>query len=142
MIKAISAESESGLRRLLLLTALLAAIAGWVVAAPQSAQASNFCTNVFLAPYGQGGDRCFSNLAQTASAGVVTHERAGCVDFADGSNNLLRSWVCGAAGSGGGFAVLIYNGDTNIWIKSVIRNNNLSYGAHFDGGRTCYNGTC
>jgi hypothetical protein len=84
----------------LLAAAALAAAAMLATVNVSSASAGNFCTYVWLAPYGSGGDRCWGPSQSTLNyAAVVTYERAGCVNIADGSNNLLASWVCGAAGS-------------------------------------------
>lgn len=111
------------------------------IAAPK-ASATNFCTQVNLAPYGQGGDRCWGPVKQWLNYGqVTTFQRAGCVDIADGSNNLLASWVCGAAGSSPQYAANIwYNSDLAGWHKAVIRNNNGSSSGTFSGAYSCYNG--
>jgi hypothetical protein len=107
----------------------------------QKAAASNFCTNVWLSPYGQGGDRCWGPSAQGLNfASVSTFTRAGCVSIADGSNNLLTSWVCGAAGSAPGYAAAAYyNSNYLQYRKAVIRNNNTSNGGQFSGGYNCFN---
>lgn len=109
---------------------------------PQKAAASNFCTNVWLAPYGQGGDRCWGPSAQGVNyAQVVTYTRAGCVSIADGSNNLLTSWVCGGAGSAPGYAAAAYYPyNYSQYRKAVIRNNNTTNGGQFAGGYNCASG--
>lgn len=112
------------------------------VAAPKAEAGGNFCTSVNLAPYGQGGDRCWGPLKQWLNyAQVVTYQRAGCVDVADANNNLLASWVCGAAGSAPATAAnMWYQQNLAGYRKAVIRNNNLSYWGTFSGGYNCYNG--
>jgi hypothetical protein len=94
----------------------------------------------WLAPYGQGGDRCFGPAVFAAVAGVVTFERAGCVTYADTNNNLIQSWVCGSAGSSPGSAAYAYAPNDGIRRKGVIRNNNLSFGGHFEGSVACFSG--
>lgn len=108
------------------------------------ASATEFCTNVWLAPYGQGGDRCWGPSIQGLSYGAIrTFTRAGCVDIADGNNNLLESWVCGAAGSAPSLAAEIwYQQDFTNNHKAVIRNNNLSFSAQFQGTYACSYSHC
>lgn len=124
-------------------TALLAVCVAFLMGSAPSAHASDFCTNVSLAPYGQGGDRCFGPSLKNLNYGqVVTHERAGCVAIADGSNNLLTIWKCGAAGSAPGFSAWasIQPGGYGTNQKAIIRNNNLSSWGVFGGGYNCYGG--
>ncbi|HEY6730740.1 MAG TPA: hypothetical protein VI039_06915 [Solirubrobacterales bacterium] len=104
-------------------------------ASPAQAASENFCTSAWLAPYGSGGDRCYSTgHTSLYNAVVVTHERAGCVDIANGANELMFSWMCGAAGSSPATAASIYDfGHEGVFRKGVIRNNNLSFGGWFDG---------
>ena len=110
-----------------------------LAAAKASAGGANFCTNAWLAPYGQGGDRCWGPSQRgTNQANVVTFTRAGCVSIASGSNTLLTSWVCGAASSAPQTAATVYyNKDLEQFRKGVIRNNNLSYSGQFSGGQSC-----
>jgi hypothetical protein len=127
-------------RGMLFLGAAMAAVAMFFATSSSSAQAAgeNFCTNVWLNPYGSGGDRCWAPGHTTLyHAMVVTHERAGCVDIANGSNELLFSWVCGPAGSSPATAATIYDfAHEGVFRKGVIRNNNLSFGGHFDGAQS------
>jgi hypothetical protein len=114
-----------------------------LLSAVPRAQAGTFCTNVSLAPYGQGGDRCWGpSLLNLNYGDVHTQERAGCVAIADGSNNLLTQWKCGAAGSWPGFSAWasIQPGGYGSNQKAVIRNNNLSSWGKFGGGYNCYGG--
>jgi hypothetical protein len=127
---------------MLLLAALIAAMAMYFAAQPSPASAqNNFCEGAFLAPYGQGGDRCWGPVHHLFGVGVVTGERAGCVDIADGSNNLLRSWNCGPANSVPGEAANMFWGSNDgVNRKGVIRNNNTSYSGYFYGIESCYTG--
>ncbi len=133
-------------RVLYIAIALVAALALWVAAlgAPSKAAAVGFCGGVYLAPYGQGGDRCWGPAVNGLDKGwVKTQERAGCVTIADGANNLLTSWVCGPAGSWPGLAASAYLFNTpGTWRKAVIRNNNLSLGGNFGGEYGCYPTLC
>jgi hypothetical protein len=126
-----------GRRVMLFLGAVTAAVTMYFAATASSALAENFCTNAYLNPYGQSGDRCWAPGHTTlTSAWIVTHERAGCVDIANGSNELMFSWVCGAAGSSPAIAASIYDfSHSGVFRKGVIRNNNLSFAGHFDGAQ-------
>jgi hypothetical protein len=108
----------------LLLTILLYA------GAPSKAHATNFCTNVWLQPYGQAGDRC--TAAEGGYIGfvtVVTHERAGCESVAN-NGVVLEPWTC----IGPNNYLGTYHDNTR-WSHGIIRNNNLSSAGHFDGGQ-------
>lgn len=129
---------------LLMSAALLAA---WIVsfgAAPNASANQAFCSGVSLAPYGQGGDRCWGPSANGLDMGwVITVQRAGCVTIADGSNNLLTSWVCGPAGSSPGLAASVFLASApGVWRKAVIRNNNLSNSGNFSGIYGCNSALC
>lgn len=107
-------------------------------ATPKASAGGAFCQEVWLAPYGKGGDRCWGPSVYGLSyAALITHERAGCVTIADGSNNLLTSWVCGAAGSAPANAAELWLANYAYNRKGVIRNNNLSYGGYFRGTYNC-----
>jgi len=112
--------------------------------APSASAVEVFCGESWLAPYGQGGDRCWGPATNGLDfAAVVTHERAGCVDIADGSNNLQHSWVCGAAKSAPGLAAEVgVAGGLVVYYKGVIRNNNESFSALFAGREKCVQGGC
>jgi hypothetical protein len=123
-----------------ILAATAATFALFFAASPQPAAAAGFCTNAWLSPYGQGGDRCWGPAKRALyRAEVITYERAGCVNIADGSNNLTQSWACGPSGSAPGYAaavgIPIY---PNFYYKGVIRNNNLSFSGKFSGFMVCY----
>jgi hypothetical protein len=121
---------------MLFFAAAMTAAAMFFAVGSSSAQAAseNFCTSAWLAPYGSGGDRCWSpGHTSLYSALVVTHERAGCVDIANGANELMFSWMCGAAWSSPAAAASIYDfGHEGLFRKGVIRNNNTSNGGWFD----------
>ena len=125
-----------------LIAVLASVVAVSAVAAPAASANASICPTGYywLAPYGQGGDRCFGPAVFAGSAGVVTYERAGCITWANTSNALLMSWVCGSAGSSPGSAAIIYAPNDGVRRKGVVRNNNLSYAAHFGGSVACYSG--
>jgi hypothetical protein len=125
-----------GKRALVFLGAMMATMAMYFAVTASSALAEGpFCERAYLQPYGHNGDRCWGPArAGMESASVITYERAGCVDIANGSNELMFSWVCGSAGSAPGFAASIYDfNHVGIYRKGVIRNNNLSFAAYFTG---------
>jgi hypothetical protein len=128
-------------RRMAGYAAAFAALLGVTIALaalPSPARASeNFCGQT-LAPYGQSGDRCYGTMAYIFGTTVETYERAGCIDVADGSNNLLQSWSCGAAGSSPGPAAEILLANDGVRRKGVARNNNTSSSGYFGAGETCY----
>jgi hypothetical protein len=117
---------------------LSACLAVFLVTAPQ-ASAGQFCWNQQLAAFGKGGDRCWGPSQNTLDQGWVhTQDRAGCVNIADGSNNLLAAWNCGAAGSWPGAAASIYMlAYPGTWRKAVIRNNNTVNPGWFGGSYQC-----
>ncbi|MBK5218653.1 MAG: hypothetical protein JJE35_02525 [Thermoleophilia bacterium] len=116
--------------------ALLATVCfTFLLAAAPKASATLFCQNVQLNPYGQGGDRCWGPALKSLNWGqVLTVNRAGCVDIADTSNNLLSSWNCAAAGAE---ATIFVSNDLTTYRKVVIRNNNVSNAGTFTGGQQC-----
>lgn len=124
-------------RGILFLGAAMAAMTMFLAMNSSSAQAAseNFCTSAWLNPHGWGGDRCWSTGHTTLYAvNVVTHERAGCVDIANGANELMFAWMCGPAGSSPAAAATIWDfNHAGVFRKGVIRNNNLSSGGFFDG---------
>lgn len=113
-----------------------------LIGSASKASAGTACTGVNLAPYGQGGDRCYGPAADALNyADVRTQSRAGCVDIADGANNLLTSWVCGASGSWPGYAASVYVASYfGTWHKGVIRNNNTGNWGVFGLGYNCLGG--
>lgn len=68
---------------------------------------------------------------------MTTHERAGCVDIANGSNELLESWHC--VGKWSAYEIIGIP-DDGVNRKGVIRNNNLSFTGWFIGSEFCYTG--
>lgn len=131
---------SSSLTKVLGIGALMALCLVAMLSSASAAYAGKFCQGAWLAPYGQGGDRCWGSAERSLNwAAVETHERAGCVDIADGANNLTQAWACGAAGSGSGYAMAVSIPiDPNGYFKGVIRNNNSTYGAYFGGEQACY----
>jgi hypothetical protein len=104
----------------------------FAAAAPSAFAAENFCATT-LQPYGHSGDRCWGASRQLRGVGMTTFERAGCVDIANGSNELLRSWQCTGANS---ISEIVGIQQDGVNRKGVIRNNNLS----FAGSEFCYIG--
>lgn len=131
----------SGRRWGLLMAAVLSVVTLLYAVAAPTASAGNFCTNVSLSPFGQGGDRCWGPAISGLNyGGVVTNERAGCVNIADGSNNLQGSWVCGSKGSSPGVAAEKWIPASEANFKGVIRNNNQSFSGTFSGRHNCWYG--
>lgn len=128
-------------RKGLLLLLLLASACTVFFASASTAKAENYC-HVYLQPYGQGGDRCYSYSRYIHGVTMATYERAGCLSVANGSNQLLMSWQCAAAGSIPAAAVTLWFNDDGIRRKGVIRNNNLSYKGYFSGNVTCFRYDC
>lgn len=123
-------------RLLLVLGAAMAAISMYIAAAaPSALAAESFCTRAYLQPFGHNGDRCWApGHTNLFGAAIETYERAGCVDIANGSNQLMFSWVCGAANSFPAPAAEIFDiYHEGVFRKGVIRNNNLSFAAYFNG---------
>jgi hypothetical protein len=118
---------------------LAASILFFSATAPK-ASASIFCANVQLAPFGSGGDRCWGPAMDAINWGEVrTTNRAGCVDIADASNNLLASWNCTAAGTS---TTIFVSSPLGVYRKVVIRNNNTNNPGVFTGAQQCAWGTC
>lgn len=122
----LKSNPSRGTTQLLALLLILSCAAVGFLAKPAQSEANsvNFCYLVTLQPYGHSGDRCFGPGSYIYGVNLVTHERAGCVTVADGANNLLESWRCGAAGSWPGPAVQLNYANDGRWRKPVIRNNN------------------
>src|SRR5262249_26275486 len=96
----------------------------------------NFCSQVWLQPFGQAGDRCAAGHAEWGHIGSVTivaYDRAGCVNYEGWYGELYRSWMCMPKGSNGVISVPQDGGSYD----AVIRNNNLSFGGKFSGGYWC-----
>jgi len=96
----------------------------------------NFCTTVWLQPYGSAGDRCaagHSEWGHIGSVSIQTFERAGCVNYEGWYGELYRSWFCIPKETGGSISVPKDGGSYD----GIIRNNNLSSGGNFRGGYWC-----
>jgi hypothetical protein len=129
-------------RKGLLLLLLFAAGCTFYLGSASTARAGeNYC-GVYLQPYGQNGDRCYSLGRYIHTVSMVTYERAGCLSLANSSNQLLTSWQCAAAGSAPAAATYFALNDDGVRRKGVIRNNNLSYKGYFAGALNCYRYEC
>lgn len=119
-----------------LLLAILVAVSGWLLIGPVTnsyAGGENFCSEVWLQPYGQAGDRCTApNGGYIWGVTLLTRERAGCEDI-ENNGVLLASWTCiGAANQ-----ILVYYSG-NQWAHGIIRNNNLSYAGRFTASQNYF----
>jgi hypothetical protein len=142
-VSVVSGLLEINKKVVLLFVGMVAAVAMLFAVTAPSASAGNFCSYAWVAPYGQGGDRCWgASHYQLNFASVITYERAGCVTIADGSNNLLTSWVCGGAGSNPSNAAQLWLDNYTENRKGVVRNNNVSFGTHITGYNGCLGATC
>jgi hypothetical protein len=136
-----------GKRGLGLLAALAATVALSIAAGPVSSASADpgppwrFCDGVWLAPYGQPGDRCFmptSMAGDHMTLSVITWQRAGCVALLGYYGEQLDSWTCGPA-TGGTFAATYYVAMSRPfgYYRAAIRNNNLSNTGQFNGAYLC-----
>jgi hypothetical protein len=97
---------------------------------------SGFCTEVWLQPFGQNGDRCDAgkdNWGHIITVWVVTHQRAGCANYTGWYGELYKSWWCVPKESSG-YIRVPQDGGSYI---GIIRNNNLSYAGKFSGKFSC-----
>jgi len=119
--------------------ALVSLLAGMVPAAKADVQGNMyFCTQVWLQPYGQAGDRCASPLGGYLYAVTGnTVEHSGCVSVLNNIGNVSSTWACTP---GGNTAVQKYFPGDGIWRRGIIRNNTTGSGAHMSGSQWCY--TC
>lgn len=117
--------------RAIAILAIAALGAVWAAGHAPKANAENFCTNVTLAPYGHGGDRCTAPVGGYIWGVVlVTHERAGCASIAN-NGVVLASWTCTSAQN----VLQTYYTPNNQWAHGIIRNNNLSASGVFEGNQ-------
>lgn len=112
----------------------------WVTKGPvQQASAYTskaFCQDVWLQPYGQGGDRCSAgkdNWGRIVQVWVHTHQRAGCVNYHGWHGEFYEAWQCVGSNTSS-IKQVPQNGGSYI---GIIRNNNLSYGGKFSGSYLC-----
>jgi len=130
-----------GRSRLLLSTFCTVIALGLVVSADRASAgpsfgSHNFCTTVWLQPFGQAGDRCAAGhdeWGHIGSVSIETFERAGCVNYEGWYGELYRSWFCIPSNTGGSISVPRDGGSYD----GIIRNNNLKYGGQFRGGYWC-----
>jgi hypothetical protein len=106
---------------------LMAALAATTAPVAHAAN-ENFCEGT-LQPYGHSGDRCWGTTQLIYDVNLVTYERSGCVDVANGNNELLQSWTC--ISSANSTSLLM---EPSIRRKGVVRNNNLTYTGRFAAG--------
>lgn len=99
------------------------------------AQATNYCWNSWLQPFGQNGDRCQSSFwGKIYLSAINTHERAGCVNYNGYYGEYYRSWACFPSNFQNGYIEVPQDGGS---YHAIIRNNNLSSAGHFDGWYAC-----
>lgn len=112
----------------------------WMVQGPvqeSNAASHNFCSGVWLQPFGQNGDRCSAgkdSWGRILSVSIVTQQRAGCANYHGWYGEYYRSWECVGNYS---FTTLFLHPDDQGSYIPIIRNNNLNYGGRFDGGYNC-----
>lgn len=112
----------------------------WMAKGPvqqASAASYNFCSNVWLQPFGQNGDRCSGgkeSWGRILSVQINTQQRAGCVNYHGWYGEYYRSWECFGNYTNG--AIYLNPNDQGSYIP-IIRNNNLSYGGNFYAGYNC-----
>lgn len=122
--------------RLALAASLLLVSAVASLSMAPSASATWFCSS-WLAKYGAAGDKCWGPAQKGLTyASVNTPERAGCVNIADGANNLTQSWACGPQGYAP--AAQVWMPISETYYKGVIRNNNTNYPGSFIGEYACW----
>ncbi|HEY6730853.1 MAG TPA: hypothetical protein VI039_07505 [Solirubrobacterales bacterium] len=95
-----------------------------------------FCTNWWLKPFGQSGDRCAAGHDGWGKIGwvlITTHERAGCVNYEGWYGELYSNWACFPKGTSG-YKMVPNDGGS---YDGIIRNNNQSSGGYFDGSYWC-----
>jgi hypothetical protein len=131
-------EGFSHKRILILCGVVMTLLLGlWMTKGPvQQASAKNFCTEVWLQPFGQSGDRCDAgkeNWGHIMQVFVYTYQRAGCANYHGWYGEYYKSWWC-VPNNSGGYISVPQDGGSYI---GVIRNNNLSYGGKFSGNFTC-----
>lgn len=107
-------------KRLAALTALaLALLSAALVSGPISnanAGAAYFCNGAWVAPYGQGGDRCWGPGQNLTGVQAIAQQSV-CVNAAQ-NGVLVQSWNCAPAANWAGMG---FNGTR--WLNPVVRNN-------------------
>jgi hypothetical protein len=132
-----------GKRVALLLGAFVAAAAMFFSTGAPDASAKTeygFC-EVWLAPYGQYGDRC-----NAWGGGQLNHTRvygfthSACIDYTNGIDaNLMYSWACTGSPPGGSPAVReVSFWNDGIYRKPIIRNNTTGDNNRVAGYYSCY----
>ena len=132
------AKSMSRLRRMLLgLVAAVLLVATWAsVGQTEKAEAGNFCTYVFVQPYGQAGDRCAATWGGPLyGVTVESFEHSGCVATTNAGGALNSSWVCSAGPNSFNWQ---FYGNDGVYRRAIIRNNTTGATNHISGSWTCY----
>lgn len=112
----------------LVLTLGLVAMAGPATSAhAQGENAQAFCLGVWLAPYGQSGDRCWSTGQYLTAVWARSYEASVCVDAAQ-NGNLVKEWACAPAGY---LAAIGFDGSR--WLNGVVRNNRFQRTYNYEG---------
>lgn len=138
---AISRQNLHPLRRAQLVLVAIIAVIGLGMSAVSTPAAkadsySMFCSNVWLGPLGNPGDRCYQNQAYTAHYAwlrVWTNERAGCVQGVGYYGEPYTNWVCAPRES----RAEVFLPDDGGGYRGVIRNNNVNNGGRFSGTTIC-----
>lgn len=128
-------------KRAMALVAALAATVAMSFAMAQAPTASanlvGFCSSVWLAPYGQAGDRCMQGQGAAnnyINFAVNTYARSGCVAIAEYWGVQIDSWACAPAYS----TVNTFLGSKPPGLyRGFIRNNNTVHAATFGGLANC-----
>lgn len=111
----------------------------WMTKGPvqqASAWSKDFCTGVWLQPFGQSGDRCGSgkeSWARLQQVKLQTFTRAGCVNYHGWYGEYYEPWQCVGSNT---WSIKQVPWDGGSYI-GIIRNNNLSYGGNFSGTIVC-----
>jgi hypothetical protein len=134
---ALGARTKRFLIAVVAAAAMSFAMASGPVSTADAAYTGTFCTNVWLQPYGQSGDRCWMGVGYAnhySSFNIRTESRAGCVATAGYYGEQINSWVCASAY---GWALNGVPNPTAGFYRGLIRNNNLSNPGSFSGGAYC-----
>lgn len=94
-----------------------------------------FCSNAWVQPYGQAGDRCASPLGGYLwMVQVSSYEHSACVSYLNNVGNVASSWACTPGPNN--FATKYFVED-GVWRRGIVRNNTTNSGAHIAGKQDC-----
>lgn len=94
------------------------------------------CTNSWVQPYGQAGDKCASPLGGYLWAVQGQgHERSACVSVLNNVGAVSSSWVCSPGPNS--YTAIKWFAEDGIWRRGVLRNNSTGSGAHVSGTQNC-----